>query len=421
MNRLSTLTGWVTLIAAVAAGAYWLGTHRHAAADIAAPPAPATAAAPTMPAERKVLYWHDPMVPGQKFDKPGKSPFMDMALVPVYADESAPDAGVSVASSMTSSLGIRTAVARKVSVAAQFEVVGLVAENERASAVVQSRTAGYIEKLYARANFDGIAAGAPVALIYAPEWAGAQAEYLALRAAHAEPALVAAARQRLRLQSIPDDVVAAAEKSGVPETRYTLTAPRGGIVADLAVRDGAMVTPGMTLLKIVSLGDVWIYAEVPETAAAAVAVGAKAEIRLPAYPDQVLRGRVSAFLPQVNPASRTARARVEMPNPRGQLRPGMQVNIALADSRTQDAIVVPQEAVIATGKRTIVILQGEDRRFRPVEVATGREVGNDIEITRGIAEGDKVVASGQFLLDSEASLKSALTRMAPPAAEGAKP
>jgi hypothetical protein len=184
---------------------------------------------------RKVLYWHDPMTPGQKFDKPGKSPFMDMQLVPVYADDAA-GGGVTVSPAMTSNLGIRTAVARTIAVASRIEVVGSVAENERASAVVQARTAGYIEKLYARANFDPVAAGAPVALLYAPEWAGAQAEYLALRRAPADAALVAAARQRLRLLSIPDSVVDSAERSDAPEVRYTLTAPRSGVVTDLAVR-----------------------------------------------------------------------------------------------------------------------------------------------------------------------------------------
>jgi Cu(I)/Ag(I) efflux system membrane fusion protein len=158
-------------------------------------------------------------------------------------------------------------------------------------------------------------------------------------------------------------VVKSAEHNDAPEVRYTLTAPRSGVVTDLAVRDGAMVTPGMTLMRIVSLGDVWVYAEIPEAAAAAIAVGANAEIRLPAYPEQMLRGRVSALLPQVNVASRTLRARIELANPTGLLRPGMLVNVALMASREQDAIVVPQEAVIATGKRSVVIVRERTAAF----------------------------------------------------------
>ena len=403
------------LLLAFGGGGYWLGVRRGAmeSAPVTAMATPAENKASTKDAAqsaRKVLYWHDPMVPGQKFDKPGKSPFMDMELVPVYADD-ASGAGVAVSPSMSRSLGIRTAAARKIATTARIDVTGTVAENERASAVVQSRTAGYIEKLHAHANFDAIAAGAPVASIYAPEWAGAQAEYLALRRAHADPALVAAARQRLRLLSIPDNVVEGAERNDAPEVRYTLTAPRGGVVMDLAVHDNSMVTPGMTLMRIVSLSDVWVYAEIPEAAAAAVSVGANAEVRLPAYPELVLHGRVSALLPQVNPQSRTVRARVELPNAGGQLNPGMLVYVALVAQRTQDAVVVPQEAVIATGKRSVVVVRDADGRFRPVDVVVGRDLGNDVEIRQGLADGQIVVTSGQFLLDSEASLKTTLPRL----------
>ncbi len=426
----------VALALLIGAGlGHWLGVRdtgalvQPKAASVQAADTATNAKADTS-SSRKVLYWHDPMVPGQKFDKPGKSPFMDMQLVPVYADETA-GGGVAVSPDMTSSLGIRTAIVRKIAMASRIDAVGSVAENERASAVVQARSAGYIEKLYARANFDPVASGAPVALIFAPEWAGAQAEYLALRRAHADAPLVAAARERLRLLSVPDSVVEKAERDDAPEVRYTLAAPRSGVVTDLAVRDGAMVTPGMTLMRIVSLNDVWVYAEIPEAAAAAVAVGATAEIRVTGNSDQVLRGRVSALLPQVNATSRTLRARIELPNPGGQLTPGTLVNVALLAQRGQDAIVVPQEAVIATGKRSVVVVREADGRFRPADVVVGRDVGNDVEIKQGLREGETVVVSGQFLLDSEASLKAALPRLdtsgsaappsAPASATGSRP
>jgi Cu(I)/Ag(I) efflux system membrane fusion protein len=425
---------WVAAIAstlAVGGAGYWFGSHRGDAANALAP-APATppgthrdataegnAGALIDPGTgRRVLYWHDPMVPGQKFDRPGKSPFMDMELVPVFADEAAPE-GVKISSSMASNLGIRTAAVRRANVATRLEVTGTVAENERATAVVQARVAGYIERLVARANFDAVAAGQPVAIIYAPDWAAAQAEYLALVRAHADAALVDAARQRLRLLSIPDAVIAAAERTGAPETRFALPAPRSGIVMDLAVREGAMVTPGMTLMRIVSLNDVWVYAEVPENVASSVRVGASAQVRLPSAPERVQVGRVSALLPQVSAVSRTVRARIELPNPSGLLKPGMLVNVALGGGE-RDATVVPQEAVISTGKRNVVIVRETDGRFHPVDVVVGRDVGDDIEILKGLEPGQMVVASGQFLLDSEASLKSALSRLdaagaAPPA------
>jgi Cu(I)/Ag(I) efflux system membrane fusion protein len=172
-----------------------------------------------------------------------------------------------------------------------------------------------------------------------------------------------------------------------------------------------MVTPGMTLMRIVSLGDVWVYAEIPEAAATTVSVGAQAEIRPSSNPDQVLRGRVSALLPQVNATSRTLRARIELPNPGVRLSPGMLVNVTLVGPREQDALVVPQEAVIATGKRSVVIVRESNGRFRPVDVVVGASSGGDVEIKQGLSEGQTVVTSGQFLLDSEASLKAALPRL----------
>jgi Cu(I)/Ag(I) efflux system membrane fusion protein len=206
-------------------------------------------------------------------------------------------------------------------------------------------------------------------------------------------------------------VIAAAERTDTPETRFSLPAPRSGIVMDLAVREGAMVTPGMTLMRIVSLSDVWVYAEVPENIASSVRIGAAAQVALPSAPDDALTGRVSALLPQVNAVSRTVRARIELPNPKGLLKPGMLVNVALAAGSELDATVVPQEAVISTGKRNVVIVRESDGRFRPVDVVLGGEANNDIEIRKGVEPGQTVVASGQFLLDSEASLKSALTRI----------
>jgi len=422
MKREALWIGAVAAMFAVGGAGYWFGSHRGTAPvlPVAAPAAPATgneskadngANLATDPKTgRRVLYWHDPMAPGQKFDHPGKSPFMDMELVPVFADEAATD-GVTISSSMTSNLGIRTATVRRAKLATKVEVTGSVAENERATAVVQARVTGYIEKLVARANFDAVAAGQPVAVIYAPEWAAAQAEYLALRRVQADAALVVAARQRLRLLSIPDSVIAAAERADTPETRFSLPAPRSGIVMDLAVREGAMVTPGMTLMRIVSLSDVWVYAEVPENVATSVRIGAGAQVTLPSAPEEPLVGRVSALLPQVNAVSRTVRARIELPNPKGLLKPGMLVNVTLAAGSDTDATVVPQEAVISTGRRNVVIVRESDGRFRPVDVVIGRDVGNDIEIRKGVEPGQTVVASGQFLLDSEASLKSALTRL----------
>lgn len=386
--------------------AYRAGMNDGMAMTQASPAAP-TAPAPT---ERKVLYWHDPMVPGQRFDKPGKSPFMDMQLVPVYADE-APGAGVSVDSAMTQNLGVRTALVRLGTAAANVEAVGTVTQNERATVVVQSRVAGYAEKLFVRATLDPVAKGQPLVTIFAPDWAAALTEYAGLRSANVDPALVRAARERLRFLSIPDEVVAQAERDGVVQSRFTLTAPLSGIVAELGVRDGVMVQPGMMLFRIVDLSSVWVEANVPEAQAAQARVGAPATVRAEAYPERTFAGKVGAILPQVDAATRTLRARIEVGNPGTALKPGMFVRVALGSVASAPALLVPQEAVIATGKRNVVIVAGEGNRFEPVEVSLGRPAGNDVEIKAGLAEGQRVVTSGQFLIDSEASLKSALSRL----------
>jgi membrane fusion protein, copper/silver efflux system len=369
-----------------------------------------TRGAPAQTSERRVLYWHDPMVPGHRFDKPGKSPFMDMQLVPVYADE-AQGSGVAVSPAMTQNLGIRTDVVRKGSAASTLDAVGTVTHNERATVVVQSRATGYVEKLFVRATLDPVSRGQPLATIFVPEWSGALSEYVGLRSAKIDPSIVSAARERLRLLSIPDKIVEQAERDGSVQSRFTLASPASGVVTELGVREGVMVQPGMALFRVVDLSSVWIEASVPEAQAGQLREGAPAQARSDAYPGRMFAGKVGAILPQVDTATRTLRARVEVRNPGMVLKPGMFVTVTLGSQAAEPVLLVPQEAVIATGKRNVVIVAGEGNRFTPAEVVLGRPVGNDVEVRSGLSEGQRVVTSGQFLIDSEASLKSTLSRL----------
>lgn len=407
------VVGIVTGLVIAAAAGYRLGqteTPRSRPVTPASPSASAEPAKVDPKTGRKVLYWHDPMAPGHRFDRPGKSPFMDMELVPVYADEVAGD-GVSVSPRVAQNLGMRTATARRAAVSVPIEAVGTVAEDERSIRVVQSRVSGYVESLRVRANLDPVTAGQPVAVLFAPDWAPAQDEYLALRRVRADAALVQAARQRLALLSIPDEVVRAAESADQAQLRVTLRAPSTGVVSELSVREGAMVSPGMTLMRIVDLRRVWVLAEVPEAAAARVSPGQPVRVRPAGIPDRLIEGRVAAVLPQLSPETRTLRVRVELPNPDQSLKPGMLVTATITPASTGDAVLVPQAAVIPTGRRTVVIVKEDAGRFRPVDVETGREVGDEIEIRKGLDAGQTVVVSGQFLLDSEASFRSGLTRL----------
>jgi len=417
MNRKTMVAGLLiaTAIAVLVFGAYQLGMNHgiSMARQASAPSTPVNAgvmsgAAPAP--ERKVLYWHDPMVPGHRFDKPGKSPFMDMQLVPVYAEESQ-SSGVTVNATMTQNLGMRTALVRKGAADAKVEAVGTVVQNERATVVVQSRVSGYVEKLFVRATLDPVAKGQPLVTIFAPEWSGALSEYLSLRKANIDPKIVAAARERLRLLSIPDDVIERSQRDGTAQSRFTLAAPISGVVAELGVREGVMVQPGMALFRIVDLSSVWVEANIGEMQAAEIREGAAAVAKTDAYPGRSFSGKVSAILPQVDAATRTLRARLEVRNPGTVLKPGMFVSVVLGTSATPHVLLVPQEAVIATGKRNVVIVAADDNRFVPVDVTLGRSVGSDVEVKSGLSEGQRVVTSGQFLIDSEASLKSALSRL----------
>ena len=424
--KLASLAAVVAFVAVAAGGAgYWYGM-RHAPTDrpsaqsaMPTTGAPVATDAGKVADDRKVLYWHDPMVPNAKFDKPGKSPFMDMQLVPVYADAGA-DGGTTISARQLQNFGMRTAAAMEGRLETGFTVAGVIGIDERALVAVQARSQGYVEKLHVRAQFDGVSAGQPLADLYVPDWLAAQEEWLALKASMQPGAaqLADAAKQRLRLLGMPDAEIARVERDGKPSARVTVTAPQAGIVWEIGARDGMAVMPGVTLFKLAGIGTVWVTADVPEAQAGLVRVGAPVEARAAAYPDRVLKGSVNALLPEVNAQTRTVRARIVLANPGGVLKPGMFATVRFAETTSGSSVLVPAEALIETGKRSVVIVDAGGGRFMPVEVDVGRQSGDLAEIRKGLSAGQRVVVSGQFLIDSEASLKGALTRIAASGQEG---
>ena len=371
---------------------------------------------------KKVLYWHDPMVPGQKFDRPGKSPFMDMQLVPVYADGGG-ESGVTINPRVQQNLGVRTAEVKQGALTSTVEAVGSVAYNERDVAVVQARSAGFLERLYVRAPLDPVRKGQPLAELYVPDWVAAQEEYMAAKRIGAQTnqaGLAEAAAQRMRLAGMSEEQIRAIEIGGKVQPRLTITAPIGGVIGELTAREGMTVMSGAPLFRINGLSTVWVNAEVPEAAAAQVRPGSPVEARTPAASGSVFKGKVSAILPEVNPATRTIKARIEVANPNGQLIPGMFATVNFTPAARKDVLLVPSEAVIQTGKRSVVVVAQADGRFAPVDVEVGLDSNGQTEIRKGLEAGQKVVVSGQFLVDSEANLKASTTRMgdAPPPAAG---
>jgi Cu(I)/Ag(I) efflux system membrane fusion protein len=365
---------------------------------------------PPAKSDRKVLYWYDPMVPAQHFDRPGKSPFMDMQLVPRYADEGRADAGVSVDPARVQALGIRLARVEQGSLQNEISVPGVLDFNGRDVAVAQARAGGFVQSAPPRAPGDVIPAGAALATVLVPEWAGAQTEFLAVRRT-GDARLIQAARQRLALLGMSPGAIAAVERTGRPQSVVTVTAPVGGVIRTLSVRPGMTVSQGQTLAEINGLSTVWLNAAVPEALAGRLRPGQAVQVTLAAFPEERFPGRVSAILPEAASESRTLTARIELPNRDGRLRPGMFGQAVLQGGGTA-ALLVPSEAVIRTGRRTLVMLALPGGRYRPAEVQVGRESGGRTEILAGLRAGEQVVASGQFLLDSEASLAGIQARPA---------
>ena len=370
---------------------------------------------------KPILYYHDPMVPGKRFDAPAKSPFMDMMLVPMYGGAGGEDRGtVSVSPRIQQNLGVRTAEVVLGTLRPRLEAVGSIAWNERDQSVLQARAAGIVEKLHVRATLDRVHRGQPFADLYVPEWVAAQEEYLAVRRfAPGDAGLADAARQRLLLAGMSEQQVARIDAAGSVMPRITLVAPSSGVVAELIVREGMTVEPGTLLARINGLGSVWALAELPESQAALVRTGTPVEARSPGTGTTVFRGTVQALLPQVDMATRTLKARVLLANPGGLLVPGMFVTMNFAEQRGDKALLVPTEAVIQTGRRALVLLAEDGGRFAPVEVETGREALGQTEIRRGLKAGQRVVVSSQFLIDSEASLKGVEARLNGQPAAGA--
>jgi len=366
-----------------AGGGYWLA-QRQAKHELLPSSAPTD--------ERKVLYWYDPMQPEQRFDKPGKSPFMDMELVPKYAGSEQDPSVLSVPAQAVQNLGMRTSTVIRGVLPSDIEVVGSLAYNQREVANLQARAGGFVERVYGRAPGDVLPAGTPLVDLLIPEWSAAQLEFLAvLRTGDAR--LITAAQVR---------------RSGKPRAVQTLTTPISGELQALQVRAGMTVEAGQDLALINGLSSVWLDAAIPEAMAGSIQVGDEIRANLTAFPDRPLLGRVIALLPSADPQTRTLTVRSELPNPAGKLRPGMFAAVRLNSAVEQSTLLVPSEAVIRTGKRALVMLAEGDGRYRPQEITLGREADGRLEVFSGLEEGQAVVTSGQFLVDSEASLQGIL-------------
>jgi len=403
MNPLHVKLGAAALAILIvgAAGGYWLA-QRTEAGDAGATPH----------SDRKVLYWHDPMVPNARFDKPGKSPFMDMQLVPVYADETGGGA-VPVDPVVSQNLGIRVGTVEKAVFQPKLPAVGSVAFDEQLLSVVPARVDGYVARLHVKSALQRVRRGQALADIVAPAWLEAQDEYLALLDAQSDRgvAIRDAARQRLSVLGVPEAAISALEKERKTNASATLTAPIDGVVTELAVREGTAFAAGTVLFRINGLQTVWVNAQIPEAQVSMIAPGSAVTARATAWPGAQFKGRVAALLPEVDQQTRTLPVRVVVENTETKLAPGMFMSLEFAGQGEREQLVVPSEAVIMTGERSVVIVARDRGGFDVAEVTVGADAQGKSAILSGLEAGQKIVLSGQFLIDSEASLKSTVSRL----------
>ncbi len=381
--------------------------------------------------ERKILYYVDPMHPAYKSDKPGTAPDCGMDLVPVYedgqgstSDGSAIPGAVKISPEKQQLIGVQTGFVEYQDAQKKIRAVGQVAYAEPKQAYVTTKFEGYIEELFVDYTGKRVEKGQPLFSIYSPELVSTQEEYLLaiktqksmMMSASAEAAagantLLESAKRRLALWDITEKEIEELAQSGKIKKTLTIYSPiRGYVIEKMALR-GLKVMPGMNLYQIADLSTVWILADVYEYELPNIKVGQEATITLTYYPGEVFKGRVTYIYPYLTADTRTVKVRVELPNPGEKLKPQMYANVEL-QSGFGKQLTVPEEAVLDAGAEKVVFVAHEGGYFEPRQVELGAKVSDRFIVLSGLTEGEKVVTSGNFLIDSESRLKSAASGMA---------
>ncbi len=396
-----TLLTLAALLAIGAAGGWWLARIMGSGGDEKA----ATK-------ERRILYWVAPMDPTYRSDKPGKSP-MGMDLIPVYEGEEPPDrTTVKIDPVVVQNLGVRTAAAERVTLHRRIETVGLVTPDENLLSHLHVRAAGWIERLAVKAAGERVRKDQLLLELFSPELVDAQVQYIQALGI-GQKRLVEAAEERLAALGIGKAQIRRLARERRPDERVQIFAPQDGYIVALNIAEGMYVTPATTIMSIADLKRVWVLVDVFEDQAPWVRAGDAAEITLAYLPGRRFAGTVDYVYPTVDPKSRTVKVRLVFANPDEALKPDMYAFATIHATPKADALVIPREALIRTGRNERVILALGGGRFRPARVVSGLESGEKVEILEGLAEGERVVTSGQFLIDSEASLAGTILRMTP--------
>jgi len=360
--------------------------------------------------ERRILYWVAPMDPNYRRDEPGKSP-MGMDLVPVYEDEGVAKPGVvSIDPTIVNNLGVRSEKAQFGLLPRKISTVGYVGYDENTVHHVHTRVEGWIEKLVTKTSGDPVTKGQLLFELYSRTLVNAQEEYLAALRSNNKP-LLKASVDRLQAFGVGPREIARLEKEKAVRQRVPVYAEIDGVIANLGVREGIFVTPATEIMSVAKLDSIWVLAEVFERQAAWVRTGQAATVELDYLPGKTWNGVVDYVYPELNPVTRTLKVRIRFENDDATLRPNMFSRVTIQGDGFGEVVHVPREAVIRGGSVDRVVIAMGNGRFRVQPVNIGIESGDRIAIRSGLNEGDDVVVSAQFLIDSESNIAAALSRL----------
>ena len=371
-----------------------------------------SAQAESAPTERKVLYWYDPMKPDVRFEKPGKSPFMDMDLVAKYADEGgdAQSSGVRIDPTQVHNLGLRTAKVSKGRLDYALTLPANVSYNEYQFVIVQARAEGFIEKVYPLTVGDKVRKGTPLVAVTIPSWVEAQSEYLLLASTGGTATQLEGVLERLRLAGMPEADIQRMRTTRRVQTQFTLTAPIDGVLTAFSLKSGMNIAKDNVVAQIQGMDPVWISAAVPESIAWLLKDSSQFTVSIPAYPGKSFPIQKTSILPSVDPATRTLQVRLQVNNPDELLKPGMNAYLKL-NAQSDEMLLIPSQAVIDTGDEQRVITVDSNGEFVPKKIKVLYESRDRTGIAGGLSEGEPIVVNGLFLIDSEANISGALDRM----------
>jgi len=357
-----------------------------------------------------VCPMHSQIVRGE----PGSCPICGMDLVLTEVDDGG-DEGmpvVKLSAAVVQNMGVRTAYVNRGSLWRYIRTPGRVEFDETRISHVHPRAEGWVEKLGLRAEGDPVKKGQTLLQLYSPDILAAQVDFLiALDNKSGRKGSSEKARNRLRLLDVPESVIKKIEKTRTTLNRTPMLAPRAGVLSKLNIREGMYVKPNTEILAIADLSKVWVQVDIYEHQLAWVERGQSAEVRVPAYPGRVWEGKVEYLYPEVDKANRTLKVRLSFDNPDALLRPNMLAEVVIYGGPRHNTLKIPRDALIATGTRQTVIKALGEGKFQPIDVSVGMQQNDQVEILSGLAEGDEVVVSGQFLIDSESSLQASFRRM----------